>query len=136
LTPPPPPGPEAEARESIDAQLAASGWVVQDRDDINLSAARGVAIREFKLASGYGYADYLLYVDECALGAFEAKKAGDPLTGIERQVTKYSAGLPAALSAHLRPLPFLYVGTGHETGFVNLLDPAPRTRRPANVRDE
>jgi type I restriction enzyme R subunit len=108
--------------------MARSGWVVQNRDSANLSAARGVAIREFRMASGHGYADYLLYVDQKAVGAFEAKKAGVPLSGIELQTQKYSAGLPPLLPAPLRPLPFLYMGTGHETGFVNLLDPAPRTR--------
>ena len=35
--------PEQEAREHIDALLAESGWVVQNRDETNLSAARGVA---------------------------------------------------------------------------------------------
>jgi hypothetical protein len=30
---------------------------------MNLDAARGVAIREFPLRSGHGFADYLLYVD-------------------------------------------------------------------------
>ncbi len=41
--------PERRARERIDAGLEASGWAVQSRDEINLSAARGVAIREFKM---------------------------------------------------------------------------------------
>lgn len=36
--------PEERARESIDAKLAESGWVVQSRDEINLSAGQGVAI--------------------------------------------------------------------------------------------
>jgi len=59
-----PPGtdlPEQRARQKIDAALAASGWVVQNRDDMNVSAGRGVAVREFKLAAGYGFADYLLF---------------------------------------------------------------------------
>jgi len=30
---------------------------------MNLSAGRGVAVREFKLAPGHGFADYLLFVD-------------------------------------------------------------------------
>jgi type I restriction enzyme R subunit len=126
--PPPPTGPEAQARERIDTQMAEAGWVVQDRDQVNLSAGRGVAIREFKLSGGFGTADYLLYVDGKAAGAFEAKKPDVALSGIEIQVGKYSEGLPAGLPAPLRPLPFLYVGTGEKTGFFNLLDPAPRTR--------
>jgi hypothetical protein len=41
-------GPEDKAREKIDAALVASGWIVQDREDMNLTAGRGVAVREFK----------------------------------------------------------------------------------------
>ena len=45
--------PEAKARENIDAQLAASGWIVQSREDVNLAAGRGVAIREFPMKPGF-----------------------------------------------------------------------------------
>ncbi|RMH20566.1 MAG: hypothetical protein D6696_07845 [Acidobacteria bacterium] len=44
--------PEDQARETIDRQLSAAGWAVQSRDEINLSAGRGVAIREFRRAPG------------------------------------------------------------------------------------
>src|SRR5712691_9590264 len=97
--------PERRARERIDARLKASGWAVQSRDEINLSAARGVAIREFKMEPGYGYADYLLFVDGRSVGALEAKKEGFTLTGVEPQVKQYSDGLPGELSAPYRPLP-------------------------------
>jgi creatinine amidohydrolase/Fe(II)-dependent formamide hydrolase-like protein len=50
--------PEEIAREQIDAQVASSGWVVQDMADLNLSAASGVAVREFPMARGYGFADW------------------------------------------------------------------------------
>ena len=122
--------PEQRAREKIDRLLAEAGWVVQNRDEINLSAAgRGIAIREFKMAEGFGFADYLLYVDKQAIGALEAKPAGFTLSGVKPQVDKYSNGLPANLPAPIRPLPFLYVSTGVETNFINLLDPEPRSRR-------
>src|SRR2546428_614514 len=58
-----PSSPEARTRVRIDAALVASGWLVQDRDDMNVAAARGVAVREFKLKQGHGFADYLLFVD-------------------------------------------------------------------------
>ena len=74
--------PERRARQRIDAGLKASGWTVQSRDEINLSAARGVAIREFKMEPGFGYADYLLFVDGRSVGALEAKKEGFTLTGV------------------------------------------------------
>src|SRR5437870_854794 len=35
---------------------------------MNLSAGRGVAVREFKLTTGHGFADYLLFVDGKAVG--------------------------------------------------------------------
>ena len=57
-----------------------AGWIVQSRDEINLSAGRGVAIREFKLASGYGFADYLFFVDSKPVGVLEAKPEGFTLT--------------------------------------------------------
>ena len=81
------------------------------------------------MAEGHGNADYLLYVDRQAVGAVEAKPAGFTLTGVKPQIDKYSKGLPANLPAPIRPLPFLYVSTGVETNFVNLLDPEPRSRR-------
>ena len=81
------------------------------------------------LALGHGNADYLLYVDRQAVGAVEAKPAGFTLTGVKPQIDKYSKGLPANLPAPIRQLPFLYVSTGVETNFVNLLDPEPRSRR-------
>jgi type I restriction enzyme R subunit len=74
----------------IDAALAASGWIVQDRDEMNVAAGRGVAVREFKLKHGHGYADYLLFVDEKAVGVLEAKPEGFTLLGVEPQAKKYS----------------------------------------------
>ena len=118
--------PEQQAREQIDAMLVASGWVVQDRAGMNLSAGLGVAVREFPLATGE--ADYLLFVNGKAVGALEAKKAGHTLKGVEVQSGKYAGGLPAGLNPPVTPLPFLYESTGVETQFTNLLDPDPRSR--------
>ena len=121
-------GPEDLAREKIDAMLADAGWEVQDAKQANLQARQGVAIRYFPLATGFGEADYLLFVDGQAAGVVEAKKVGATLTGVELQSEKYSHGLPATLPAAIRPLPFLYESTGEETRFTNRLDPAPRSR--------
>ena len=95
---------------------------------LNLSAARGVAVREFGLKPGHGTADYLLYVDGKAAGVVEAKPVGHTLTGVETQSGNYSDGLPDILPAPRKPLPFLYETTGSETHFTNLLDPEPRSR--------
>lgn len=71
--------PEARARQTIDALLTAAGWHVCNVADANIHAARGVAIREFPLNSGFGFADYLLYIDGKATGVIEAKKEGATL---------------------------------------------------------
>jgi len=44
--------PEQRARKLIDAQLAVAGWVVHDRDEMNLGAALGVAVREYPMTAG------------------------------------------------------------------------------------
>ena len=124
----PAPNPEAKAREEIDRLLKAAGWHVCDFKEADIHAARGVALREFPLNSGYGFADYLLYIDAKAAGVIEAKRQGATLTGVEVQSGKYSKGLPANLPAHRRPLPFLFESTGAETHFTNGLDPEPRAR--------
>ncbi len=121
--------PESKARKEIDLQLEESGWVIQDRDEINLAAGQGVAIREFKLKPGHGFADYLLFVDNQAVGVLEAKKAGFPLSGVEVQAQKYSEGLQEQLNTPYEPLPFCYLSTGAVTKFSNNLDPHPRSRR-------
>ena len=72
--------PEAKARATIDALLQQAGWHVCDMGQANIHAARGVAIREFPLNPGYGFADYLLYIDGKAAGVIEAKKEGESYT--------------------------------------------------------
>jgi type I restriction enzyme, R subunit len=119
--------PEEKAREKIDAMLAASGWVVQTKDNINLSAARGVALCELSFATGEP--DYTLFVDGKALATTEAKPEGVTLTSGEEQSTKYVSGVPFGLPAWKSPLPFCYESTSAETFFTNRLDPAPRSRR-------
>jgi type I restriction enzyme R subunit len=68
--------PEQKARREIDADLTSAGWIVQERDDLNLKAGRGTAVR----------------VDRKAAGAIRAKPTGTP-TGVEAQSAKYAAGL-------------------------------------------
>src|SRR6476660_1988071 len=86
---------EQHARVLIDRQLAAAGWLVQDRRQFNLFAGDGVAVRETIMAPGHGRADYLLYVGKRAVGVIEAKPMGTPLSGVEWQSAKYAQGLPA-----------------------------------------
>ncbi len=120
--------PEQKARVSIDALLVAAGWHVCNVADANIHASTGVAIREFPLNGGFGFADYLLYVNGKACGVIEAKKQGATLTGVELQSGRYAQGLPTSLPAWARPLPFVWESTGIETHFTNGLDPEPRAR--------
>lgn len=85
---------EEQARKAIDALLRAAGWDVVDASRANIIGTRGVAIREFPLKDGHGFADYMLYVDGKAGGVLEAKKQGFTLSGVEIQSEKYVKGLP------------------------------------------
>ncbi|MFE9785106.1 DEAD/DEAH box helicase family protein [Nocardia salmonicida] len=123
---------EQRARVLIDLQLAAAGWVVQDKSGLNLFAAQGVAVREVTMASGHGRADYLLYVGKKAVGVIEAKPQGNTLSGVEWQSAMYAEGLPAevrlkALTVAGR-LPFVFESSGSELHFTNGFDPEPRSR--------
>src|SRR5438105_15250910 len=118
--------PQDKARQRIDAQPAACGWAVQDYADMDLSAGRGVAVREFPLTTGE--ADYLLYADGRAIGVVEAKPEGHALAGVEPQSGKYADGLPRGVPNYRLPLPFAYESTGTETRFTNILEPDARSR--------
>lgn len=132
--------PEARAREKIDRLLEQAGWVVQDRDEMNLSVP-AVAVREFTLERGHGFVDYLLFLDGRAVGVCEAKAAGEKVRNVEAQAKRYVDGLPGELEAPFKPLPFAYISTGEETAFINHFDPHPRTRevysfhRPETLRE-
>ena len=84
--------PKDRARQDIDRQLGQCGWVVQNKGQMNISAALGVAVREFPMLTGE--VDYLLYVSGKAIGVLEAKPKGHPLIGVETQASKYSGALP------------------------------------------
>lgn len=122
------PDPEARARIDIDRQLEAAGWIVQDRDKLNITAGPGVAVREVSIP-GAGEADYLLIAGGKAIGILEAKPVGTTLKGVETQTCRYAQTLPAPITSWTLPLPMLYESTGKETQFTNLLDPEPRSRR-------
>ncbi len=119
--------PEARAREIIDAQLIASGWVVQDRANLNRTASLGVAVREYPLASGP--CDYLLIVAGKACGVVEAKAAGATLSGVAEQARGYQAEPPAMLAKWGDPLRFDYEASSTEILFSDRVDPEQRSRR-------
>jgi type I restriction enzyme R subunit len=80
--------PEEKARRDINEQLEAIGWVVQSREAANLGAARGVAVGEFPLTTGF--ANYMLFVDKRPIGVIEAKAVGTPLSGVEPQTVAHA----------------------------------------------
>lgn len=118
--------PEQEARQEIDRQLVAAGWIVQDYRDLHITAGLGVAVREFPLKTGS--ADYLLYVDAQIIGVIEAKPEGHTLTDVETQSSKYTAGMPTEYPHYRLPLPFAYESTGAVTQFTNTLNSDARSR--------
>jgi type I restriction enzyme R subunit len=119
--------PEDRARSAIDARLVGCGWLVQSRDEMNLSAGAGVAVREFATASGP--VDYALFVDRRFCGVVEAKPAGTTLSGFSDQAARYIADAPDFLDADARQRRFEYVASDTETLFRDLADPEPRSRR-------
>jgi type I restriction enzyme R subunit len=122
--------PEEKAREKIDTQLVASGWIIQDYKALNLSAGPGIAVREVPLTTGP--CDYLLLVNRKPVGIVEAKRKeqGKNLSVAAEQSNRYASSLPDFLAA-VTPgkLPFLYESTGVETFFRDERDPEPRSRR-------
>ena len=47
--------PEQRARVEIDADPTAAGWLVQSREDLDLTTGRGIAVREFAMKAGFGF---------------------------------------------------------------------------------
>jgi type I restriction enzyme R subunit len=122
------PTPEELARQQIDAGLRQCGWLIQDYKQVDLSAGRGIAIREVRLKEGR--CDYLLLIDRKPVGIIEAKKAGVTLSTVADQSGRYAENLPDFLRGNLvGKLPFLYESTGIETYFRDERDPHPRSRR-------
>src|SRR5665648_682528 len=111
--------PEQEARDSIDNQLAAAGWVVQDKDKMDFTKSLGIAIREYQ--TDVGPTDYVLFVERTPVGIVEAKKEGEGcrLTSHESQSESYAKSKLKHLDN--APLPFVYESTGIITRFTCLL---------------
>lgn len=131
--------PEQLARDNIDKQLIACGWIIQNYNKINLYAGVGVAIREYQ--TSVGPADYILFVDQKPVGVIEAKReeAGQVITVVHEQAAGYAASKLKYLDND--HLPFVYESTGVITRFTDCRDPKPRSRevfsfyRPETLRD-
>ncbi len=131
--------PEQIARDNIDRQLMACGWLVQSKSKINLNAGIGVAVREY--STEVGPADYVLFVDGKPVGIIEAKRVeeGHKLTVHEDQAEEYATSKLKYLDNE--KLPFVYLSTGEVTTFTDFRDPKPRGRnvftfhRPETLRN-
>jgi len=131
--------PEQIARDNIDRQLTACGWIVQSKSKINLSAGIGVAVREY--STEVGPADYVLFVDGKPVGIIEAKREeeGHKLTVHEDQAEDYATAKLKYLNNE--KLPFVYLSTGEVTTLTDFRDPKPRGRnvftfhRPETLRN-
>ena len=118
--------PEQIARDNIDKMLVEAGWEVQSKNKVDLSAAKGVAVREYK--TDVGPADYVLFVERKPVGVIEAKREeqGEKLTVHEDQSKDYADSKLKYLNND--PLPFVYESTGVLTRFTDYRDPKPRSR--------
>ena len=132
------PTPKAKARQEIDRLLGLAGWVVQDKDALELSAGLGVAMRGYQLPAGP--CDYLLFVERKAAGVIEAKPEGKTPTDVTEQAGRYMQQLPAHLPRWADTLLFDCESTGTETLFREVRDPNARSRhvfafhRPETLR--
>jgi len=119
--------PEQIARDTIDKMLIETGWVVQSKSNIDLSANIGVAVREYQ--TDVGPADYVLFVERKPVGIIEAKREdeGFHLTSVEEQSNEYAGAKLKYLDNE--PLSFIYESTGTLTRFTDKRDPKPRSRR-------
>jgi type I restriction enzyme R subunit len=130
--------PEEQARVLIDAQLIAAGWVVQDREAIDLVNHVGVAVREVIMEKWAGRADYVLYINRKMVGVIEAKPKGTTLMAVQWQSHRYSKGLTETQAKNAvlvnGELPFIYEASGSETNFTNIYDPEPRARHIFNFQ--
>lgn len=118
--------PEQIARDKIDLMLKEAGWIVQSKNEVDLGAGRGVALREYQAETKF--ADYVLFVDKKPVGVIEAKKEdeGHKLTIAEDQAKEYSLAKLKYLDND--PLPFVFESTGTITRFRDTRDPKPRGR--------
>ena len=118
--------PEQLARDEIDKQLKACGWIIQSKNHINLNAGVGVAVREYQ--TDIGPADHVLFVDKKPVGIIEAKRSeeGVHLTMHEDQTEGYRTAKLKLLSN--QPLFFGYESTGDVTRFTDYRDIKPRSR--------
>lgn len=106
--------------------LRETGWIIQDYSQLNLGAAKGIAVREFPI--GKEAVDYALFIDRVPVGVVEAKPMGWTLSGVTEQSEGYLKGLHEKYKGPRLP-PFSYETTSIETLFADRRDPDFRSRQ-------
>ena len=132
--------PEEKARLVIDRKLTQSGWVIQDLRQLNLSAALGVAVREFPTSNGE--VDYALFVEGVPVGVVEAKREekGEDITTVESQPARYAGSTFKWVKPDYK-IRFAYEATNKLTRFTDYEDIKCRSRtvfsfhRPETLQD-
>lgn len=120
--------PEEKARIEIDKQLNAAGYVVQDMSELDLSAGKGVVVREYPTDTGE--VDYLIFINQQPVGIIEAKsitKGEKLIIEAEDQTRRYvnSKFLYFNKNVDIR---FVYESTGEITRFTDYNDIKFRSR--------
>lgn len=112
--------PEEKARVKIDKMLEDAGWKVVDRDDYS-PAIPAVAVREF-LLKGNKEADYLLFINDVAVGVLEAKREEVDASCymVKEQAFKYTKLVSDnACKTISKPLPIFYTSNGKDSFFFD-----------------
>lgn len=98
--------PKAKARIQIDQKLELADWFIQDLNQFNLSAAVGIAVREYPTDTGT--ADYVLFVNRDPFGVLEAKADNTILTFVDDQTERYASN---ALKWQVKEVSAFFVST-------------------------
>lgn len=112
--------PEEKARLKIDKMLEDAGWKVVDRDDYS-PAIPAVAVREF-LLKGNKEADYLLFINDVAVGVLEAKReeVDASCCMVMEQALKYTKLVSKTdYKTFSNPLPIAYTSNGKDSFFFD-----------------
>lgn len=124
--------PEEKARLNIDGQLISAGYVIQDMDDMNLYASKGVVVREYPTDTGE--VDYLIFINGDPVGIIEAKEVnkGEKLVvETERQTERYKNSKFKYFDKPV-DIRFSYESTGEITRFTDYNDLNYRSREVFN----
>lgn len=120
--------PEEKARLEIDKQLVEAGYVVQDMKELDITAAKGVVVREYPTDTGE--VDYLIFINQQPVGIIEAKaidKGEKLIVEVEDQTRRYVNSKFKYFTKAV-DIRFVYESTGEITRFTDYDDIKFRSR--------